>query len=152
MTMHTTRTPSLPALLFLVLTAPGCSHCGDVRPTGDDYANIALAKEHAMYKLIGKYGECFPPDYGVNSYFSDLQALALAPADLETLRKPELDVWTEPNCAGFILVARNGANGPVILWDKSSTDDKLDGPSGDSNLPERAPPTTCACRQANNAR
>ena len=156
MTISSIRTLSFSLLVSLIALVPACRHCPDVRSNVDDYARLSLAREHAMYKLIGKYGSCFPPDYGATSYFNDLQALALNRADLAVLRSPELvlDVWTELNCAGFVLVVRCEVNGTVILWDKSSTDDVLDWPSGDNtsqgpgSLPARTVPTSCSCRGA----
>lgn len=139
------------AVLAVLVALASCRHCPDVRSHPDDYAQFNLARERAMYKLIGKYGSCFPPDYGVEAYFSDLKSLGLGSSDLDTLHEPALEVWTEPDCAGFVLLARCQASGPVVLWDKSSTDDALDGPGGSdfsqgaTALPPHAPPTSCSC-------
>jgi hypothetical protein len=117
------------------------------------YSKLALARERAMYKLIGIHGDCFPPDYDVKAFFTDLQGSGIEQSDLENLRSTALDVWTEPDCTGYVLVARCDFSGGILLWDKSSTPSTLDGPGGTGRLPPRTadlpphiPPTSCACK------
>jgi hypothetical protein len=130
---------------------PACP-CPEQRACPDNYANVALAHERAMYAVMGKYGSCFPPDYEPAAFFADLKARNVGEADIEYLRYATVDVWTEPDCAGFVYIARCPKDATIMLWDKSSTP-ALDGPGGAnhaspqaSTLPAHQPPTECACK------
>jgi hypothetical protein len=69
--------------------------------------------------------------------------------DQKALFSVDLDLWTDENCAGYVLVASNKTNHQTVLWDKSVTRSTLDGPSVNNqppaSPPARTPPTTCAC-------
>ncbi len=114
------------------------------------YPAVALAVEKAARSIHGQWGTCIPSSYDSATFLSDLRKNQdLRDEDEKALSSVDLDVWTDENCAGYVLVARNKSNHQMVLWDKSATRSTLDGPGANNQAPPTAPahtpPTACAC-------
>jgi hypothetical protein len=62
----------------------------------------------------------------VQTFFADLQQQGpdrepLGEANLKALRKVGLEIWTDGNCGGYVLVAHCNLSGDVMLWDRSAS-------------------------------
>jgi hypothetical protein len=118
------------------------------------YPALAFAVERALHTIHGQYSSCLPPNYETSAFLGDLQAHHASEDELQTLRSVGLEIWTDQECSGYVLVARSTVSGRVLLWDRSTTRARLDGPSVEGRPPEapppRTPPASCTCTSARN--
>jgi hypothetical protein len=157
--MNCRRTISL-GLVALMLTGLSgccwiafgiCDRCG--KCPDPYYGPVEEAARAAVHTLQGKYSRCFPANYSREAFFKDLEAQSdFGDANLGNLRLATVDVWTESDCTGYVLVAHRPGSHDIILWDKSSTTSSIDGKGIDGrpptqNPPERKPPTMCSCNR-----
>jgi hypothetical protein len=141
--------------LLTALSAPlsGCcwldkSKCPD--GPGNVYERTALAVDKSARSIHGQYGSCLPSTYDKATFISDLQKIGdLHAEDMKMLQAADLDVWTDHDCVGYVLVAKN--KGQTLLWDRSETRSTLDGPGNTQPMPPvpaRQPPQSCTCTVA----
>jgi hypothetical protein len=67
------------------------------------------------------------------------------------LQSVSLDLWTDANCDGYVLVARCNLSKDVMFWDRSNSTSLIDGPGSDGSapakpVPARTPPASCTCK------
>jgi hypothetical protein len=113
------------------------------------YPSLAFAVERALHTIHGQYGPCLPASYEASTFVTDLQASHFSEDELQILRSVGLEIWADQECSGYVLVARSIFSGRVMLWDRSATRARLDGPSVEGRppeaLPPRMPPASCTC-------
>jgi hypothetical protein len=148
------RLPRVARFLVLVALATQLSGCCWFNKSRCEqnlgYPDIALAVEKAARSIHGQYGACIPAAYDSATFLADLQKNQdLREEDVKALSSVDLDLWTDENCVGYVLVASHKTNHQIVLWDKSVTRSTLDGSSVNGQppppAPARTPPTTCAC-------
>jgi hypothetical protein len=151
------RTLLFTVLGLLLVPQSGCCWwgyltCADCRkaPAPDNYGQVVTAVLTAGHALQAKHKWCFPADYNRQSFFSDLQDQGLSDENLGRLRLAALDIWTDDDCKGYVLVAHRPESAEILLWDRSKSTSTIDGKGGDGkppaeNPPARTPPAQCSC-------
>ena len=138
----------LSPIVFTLLALPlgGCCWlgnltCADCRKP-DPYGQVAVAVLTAGHALEAKHHFCFPVDYGRAQFFRDLADQPMSEDALGYLHLAEIDVWTDADCMGYVLVAHRPGGKDVMLWDLSKSTSLIDGQAKDGKAPGPVPPRT----------
>jgi hypothetical protein len=129
---------------ILLIAVAGCcwtckKSCFVSADHSSSYADLAFAFDKAAHEIHAAYNSCIPRDYDPARFLADLQTHGFSDSGIAALRSVGLEVWTETNCAGYVVVARSSYSQQVLLWDKSITRSRLDGPQRDGQPPPPPP-------------